>query len=45
VVEVLRKAEDRSAADQITALQEAIDQYSAGLPQADDLTAVLIVSR
>ena len=42
VIDVLHSASSQSAADQITRLQQAIDAYSAGQPQADDLTAVLI---
>lgn len=42
VVDVLKESAGLPVADQIRALWKAVDEYSAGQPQADDLTAVLI---
>ena len=40
--EVIRASRDRSAAEIIAAMYAAVDEFTAGAPQADDLTAVVV---
>jgi phosphoserine phosphatase len=42
MLEVFRRHREKPAEEMIAALHEAVDAFTAGQPQADDLTAVLI---
>lgn len=41
VIKLVRSMRDRSAADIVAAIQQAVAQFAHGLPQADDITVVV----